>query len=252
MWGRIVLVTGASTGIGRATAEAFARKGDRVVITDVREDPGPAAEREMRAAGLDATFIRSDATDEAQVDALISGILDRFGRLDVAINNVGATPAPDSPTARLHETSLEAWRATTGLCLTSCFLGMRRQIPAMLAQGAGVIANTASLAGLRTSPKGSPTYHAAKAGLIALSRKAAVDYARDNIRVNVVAPGLTATDHMLSRWSPEALDEMASEHPTRRAVTPEQVAAAFVWLCSEAAGGVTGHVIPVDGGWAAR
>ncbi len=134
----------------------------------------------------------------------------------------------------------------------STFLCMKHEIVAILAQGGGVIVNTASLAGLRVTPNGSPAYHAAKAGVVHLTRKAAVDYAEQGVRVHVVAPGLTATERLVSRWSPDELKTMSSEHPMGRPVTPGEVAAAYVWLCSPEASGATGLVVPVDGGWYAR
>jgi NAD(P)-dependent dehydrogenase (short-subunit alcohol dehydrogenase family) len=250
---RVILVTGGATGIGRATTELLAASGAQLIFTDIRDDYGPALEAALAARGQRGWFVRSDASDEAAVAALIAEIVSRYGRLDAAINNVGAIPAPDSPTALLHETSLEGWQATLDLCLKTTFLCMKHEIIQMLRQdGGGAIVNTASLAGIRHSAQGSPAYSAAKAAVVHLSRKAAVDYARNGVRVNVVAPGLTATDHLLSRWSAEKLTEMAAHQPIGRPVQPEEVAQAFAWLCSDAARGVTGHTIPVDGGWAAR
>jgi NAD(P)-dependent dehydrogenase (short-subunit alcohol dehydrogenase family) len=250
--GQVVLVTGGANGIGRAVTRAFAGAGCRVVVADLAEADGQALEAELRAGGREALFVRADATRDSEVAALVQRVTGDFGRLDVAVNMVGAIVPPDASTAKVHETSEEAWDLTVGVTLKSAYLCMRRQVEVMLRQGGGVIANTASLAGLRVSANGSPAYHAAKAGVIQLTRKAAVDYAKDGIRVNVVAPGLTVTERMRARRSAEDLAAMSGEHPMGRPVTPEEVAGAYLWACSPAASGVTGLVIPVDGGWSAR
>jgi NAD(P)-dependent dehydrogenase (short-subunit alcohol dehydrogenase family) len=250
--GRVVLVVGGANGIGRAAARAFAARGDRIIVSDLNAAAGAALEAELRSGNRQAWSMPADATSEADVAALVRRIGDEHGRLDVALNLVGAIPSPDRPTARLHETEEAGWDATVALCLKSAFLCMKHQIALMLAQGSGVIANTASLAGLHVTPNGSPAYHAAKAGVVHLTRKAAVDYAASGLRINVVAPGVTATDQLVSRWSREQLRVMSGEQPMGRPVTPEEVAAAFVWLCSPDASGVTGQTITVDGGWHAR
>ena len=250
--GQVALVTGGANGIGRAVSRAFAGAGCRVVVADLAEADGQALEAELRAAGHEALFVRADTTRDQEVAALVARVTDAYGRLDVAANLVGGIMPPDDSTARLHEISEEGWDQTVAVNLRSAFLCMRRQIEVMLRQGGGAIANTASLAGLRVSANGSPAYHAAKAGVMQLTRKAAVDYAKDGIRVNVIAPGLTVTDRMRARRTPEELVAMSGEHPMGRPVTPEEVAQAFLWICSPAASGVTGLVIPVDGGWSAR
>jgi NAD(P)-dependent dehydrogenase (short-subunit alcohol dehydrogenase family) len=151
----------------------------------------------------------------------------------------------------LHEAPLDAFRETVELCLMSTFLGMKHQLAFMLNHGGGVICNTASMAGVRISTAGSPAYHAAKAAIIHLTRKAAIQYVRNNIRVNVVAPGATATERVLSRWTREEFDKLATLHPLGRAVTPEECAEAYVFLCLPEAAAITGHLIPIDGGWTA-
>jgi NAD(P)-dependent dehydrogenase (short-subunit alcohol dehydrogenase family) len=251
--GKVVLVVGGATGIGRSAARAFAARGAHLVFSDITDANGPALEKELRDLSLDALFVQSDATAEPEVAALVAQVVDLHGRLDAAINLVGAIPPPDNARARLHETSEAGWDGTVQLCLKSAFLCMKHQIAQMLQQGGGgAIVNTASLAALHVTPNGSPAYHAAKAGVIQLTRKAAVEYAADGVRVNVVAPGLTATDTLLSRWNAEQLKTMSAEQPIGRPVSPEEVAAAFVWLCSPEASGVTGLTLPVDGGWNAR
>ena len=249
---KVVLVTGGARNIGRAVTEAFAREGCRVVFTDLGSDAGPGLETLLKQAGQQAIFRQSDAADEAQVAALVDGIVRSHGRLDIGINNVGGVHPLENKLGPLHEGSLEGWKATLDLSVTSAFLGMKHQIRVMLAQGGGVIANTGSLAGLRVSPNSSPAYAAAKAALTHLSRKAAVAYGPHNIRVNVVAPGVVAPDPTAADSSGPRRSAAEALHSTTRWVTPEEIADAFVWICSDQARSVTGHVLPVDGGWAGR
>ena len=253
MSARVVLISGGARNIGRAITERFTASGARVVFTDIGGDDGPALEMVLRSAGGDARFVRSDATDEAQVEALVASIVRDYGALDLAINNVGGVHSDEGKQRPLHQISLAGWAGTIELSLTSAFLGMKHQIAAMLALArGGVIVNTASLAGLRVSPNSSPAYAAAKAALIHLTRKAAVTYAANGIRVNAVAPGVAAPD--MEHGGIAEPRAMAAEtlHPSGRWVTPAEIAAAVFWLASEEAGSVTGHILPVDGGWAAR
>lgn len=177
------------------------------------------------------------------------GRWERFGRIDAAVNIAGSIVPPDKSFVPLHETSLEAWSGTLGVNLTGAFLCMKHQIIQMLKQGGGAIVNTASVAGQRITPGATYAYHAAKAGLIHLSRTAAVKYGHDKIRVNVVAPGVTATELVKARIEGEG--SAPDPHPIGRLLAPEEVAAAYLWLCSDSASGVTGITVPVDGGWTA-
>jgi NAD(P)-dependent dehydrogenase (short-subunit alcohol dehydrogenase family) len=198
-------------------------------------------------------FVRSDANDEAQVSALIERIVQRWGRLDLAINNVGNMAGGDHSGLALHDTPLEAWEGTLGVSLRSTFLCMKHEIQQMLRQGGGVIANTSSMAGMRVTEHASAAYAAAKAGVIHMSEHAAVLYAANGIRVNVVAPGMTATPAIMQVFGRAKGDEIAAAfQPMRRMVTPEELADAFLWVCSDEASAITGLTIPVDGGWAAR
>ena len=251
--GKIALVSGGASGIGRATVAGLVAEGGKVVFTDIAEEAGRLFEDELRGAGHDAFFRPSDATNEASVEADVAFAVERFGRLDVGINNIGNLGRGDRPDMAVHDCDLAAWKATVDVCLTSCFLGMKYQILQMLKQGGGAIANTAALAGIRVATGASPGYAAAKAGVVHLSEHAAVHYARNNIRVNVVAPGLTATPAVLRRFSEATRNEMAGRtQPMGRMMTPEELADAFLWICSDQASGVTGLTIPVDGGWAAN
>lgn len=252
--GKTALVSGGATGIGEAIVRKLAAAGALVVFSDLNEAAGEALERELQGGGAQIRFMVSDATDEPQVEALVANALSVGGALDMAINNVGgiAKRAGDHGKIRLHQTSLEAWRATVDLNLTSCFLGMKHQIPVMVAAGGGAIVNLTSLAGMRYSDGASPAYAAAKAGVIHLTRYAAVMHATDRVRVNVVAPGLTATKAMLANMPDDETRRMrAARLPMNRMIDPAEIADACLWACSEAATGVTGLTIPVDGGTAA-
>jgi len=251
--GKTVLVTAAASGIGAATARAFAREGGKLILADIIDDSGEALAHELTQAGLTAVYRHTDVTDERECAELVAHAVRTFGSLDVAINVVGNMERTMSPAMLLHEETLEQYWATVDLNLTSAFFGMKHQIIQMLAQGGGVIANTSSMAGLRVSDQSPASYSAAKAGVVHLSEWAAVRYADKNIRINVVAPGITATDNVRSIFPEEQLMEMTlRKQPMARLMTPEDMAGAFLWLCSDGARGVTGLTVPVAGGWAAR
>ena len=251
---KVALVTGGASGIGRATVQGLAREGAKVVFTDLGPEAGEALEAELKAGGHDAWFVASDATKEDQVEALIAAIVDRHGRLDVAINMVGNMGAADRLGARIHDASLEGFASTLEVSVTSTFICMKHEIGQMLKQGGGVIANTSSMAGIRVTPHSSAGYVVAKAGVVHMTEYAAVLYAKDNIRINVIAPGLTATPAVLGAFpTEEERNGIAAEfQPLGRMIAPEEQADAFLWVCSDQASAITGHTIPVDGGWAAK
>jgi NAD(P)-dependent dehydrogenase (short-subunit alcohol dehydrogenase family) len=249
--GKTALVTGAAGGIGEAIVRKLAAASADVVFSDLKEADGRALERELCEAGASVRFVLSNATDEAQVKALVATALSINNRLDIAINNVGgiAKAAGDGGKRRIHDTDLTAWHATVDLNLTSCFLGMKHQLPPMMAAGRGAIVNLTSLAGLQWSDAAGPSYSAAKAGVVRLTKYAAVAYASAGIRVNVVAPGFTATRTILQSFPDEAeRRKRASTIPMGRMLDPNELANACLWACSDAASGVTGVTIPVDGG----
>lgn len=250
---KVVVITGAASGIGRATVLGMVREGARVAFSDIRPDAGKAMAEELTSQGAEVMFIQADATLEPEVESMIGQVVERWGRLDVGINNVGNMGAADSLGVPIHETSLEGWRSTMEVALTSKFLGMKHQLKQMVSQGGGVIANTTSMAGVRITPHSSPAYAAGKAAVVHLTRYAAVLYAKQNIRVNVIAPGLTATETLLGVFPTEAeRNNLAGEfHPMGRMMTPDELANAFLWVCSDEASGITGLTIPVDGGWTA-
>jgi NAD(P)-dependent dehydrogenase (short-subunit alcohol dehydrogenase family) len=250
---RVVFVSGGASGIGRACVEAFAGANAVVYFSDLAAAAGEAVQAQLTAEGHDVRFRQADATEEAQVAALIQAIVAEHGRLDAAINNVGGVRSPDEPLRPLHECSLDGWNATLNLTLTSCFLAMKHELRPMLAAGAGSIVNVGSMAGIHISQNSSPAYHAAKAGVAHLTRKAATHYARSGVRINSVAPAATATEFVIRGWDEAQRNAMVDNIvPMGRMMRPEEIASVCAFLCSDAASGLTGHTIPVDGGWNAR
>jgi NAD(P)-dependent dehydrogenase (short-subunit alcohol dehydrogenase family) len=248
--GKVALVTGSASGIGRAAAIAFATAGARVVVsTGANVAGGEETVRAILESGGEATFIRADVSSAAEVIALIDGTVATFGGLDCAVNNAGITGST-LPTADLDD---DEWDAIIGVNLKGVFLSMKHQIRQMLAQGTGgAIVNVSSVAGLVAS-RINPAYCASKHGVVGLTRKAAMDYAARGIRVNAVAPGVIQTPMVdrLHGGDPAKIAAMTALEPVGRFGTPEEAAAAIVWLCSPAASFVTGIAMPVDGGFLA-
>lgn len=243
----VALVTGGSFGIGRATALAFARKGAKVVIADCVEDHETL--HQIKKVGGVGFFIQCDVSDEASVRELIATIKDRFGRLDFAFNNAGVEGA----TALVHESTEENWTHVLDTNLKGTWLCMKHELPMMLKQGKGVIVNNASVAGLVGFP-GSSAYVASKHGVIGLTKGAALEYARQGVRVNAVCPGVIKTP-MVERafGGDKAIEEQyAEQEPIGRFGEPEEISAAVIWLCSDESSFVTGHAMAIDGGWVAQ
>jgi NAD(P)-dependent dehydrogenase (short-subunit alcohol dehydrogenase family) len=249
MEGRVALVTGAAAGIGRAAAEAFARQGAKVVVSDVTAEAGEAVAAGIRGAGGEAEFVRCDVARPEEVEALVRRTAGLFGRLDCAFNNAGIEGV-SAPTAECTE---ENWDRVIGTNLKGVWLCMRHEIPVMLRQGGGAIVNCASVAGL-VGFRGIPAYTASKHGLIGLTRTAALEYATQGIRVNAVCPGVirTAMVERFTHGDPQAEAGLVAAEPVGRMGTPEEVAAAVLWLCSDGASFVTGHALAVDGGMVAQ
>lgn len=244
--GRSVIVTGGASGIGEATARAFAGEGARVALADLDVARGEAVAAAIRADGGVAQFIRADATDEESVQGMIAAACAAHGPLAHAFNNVGM-----SRPGTLETLSLEDWNWTVTLSLTSTFLAMKHEIPVMKANGGGTIVNTASMSGRLYTAAAPPSYAAAKAGVIHLSTYASCAHAADNIRVNSVLPGLTATPVIAQMFSTAQQAAIAAEHQViHRAVRPEEVAAAVLFLSSDDAAMITGRGIEVAGGGA--
>ena len=243
--GQVALVTGAANGIGRATAQAFASEGLKVVVSDVDVAGGEQTVDLIRRAGGEALFVRCDVSRDAEVQALMTRVIEAYGRLDYAFNNAGI----EIEKGRLNEGSEAEFDAIMGVNVKGVWLCMKYQLPVMLKQGAGAIVNTASVAGLMAAPKMS-IYCASKHAVLGLTRSAAVEYARKNIRINAVCPGVIDTEmyRRAHEADPKKADFAAAMHPVGRIGKAEEVAAAVLYLCSDAAAFVTGVALPVDGG----
>jgi NAD(P)-dependent dehydrogenase (short-subunit alcohol dehydrogenase family) len=242
--GKIALVTGAASGIGRASAMAFGREGAKLVLCDVDEAGGKATADALAEAGFEARFLRVDVTDEVQVEALVRSAIEAFGRLDCAHNNAGITGAVGA----VHEIDFDGWQRTLTVNLASMFLCMKHEIRAMLKQGGGAIVNTASGAGVVATPGIAP-YCASKHGLLGLTKTAALENARTGIRINAILPGSIDTP-MLQRFmgkDPRIEKLIRAGQPGGRLGRPEEIAEAAVWLCSDRASFVSGSSMIVDG-----
>jgi len=250
----VALVTGAADGIGRATADAFAHKGAAVVIADIDNVNGPLAAQAIRDRGGRALFVRADTTQADDTRAMVQSAVDEFGGLHIAVNNTGNTAGGDHAGLRIHEASEQQWDGTINVSLRSTFLSMKYELAHMVENGGGSIVNVSSIFALVVCAEfNTPAYAAAKAGVQHLTRLAAVNYAGDNIRVNAVAPGITATPGVIRDLPSEAdRKELESLQPIARMVLPSEQAMAILWLASQDAAMVTGQVLPVDGGWSAQ
>jgi NAD(P)-dependent dehydrogenase (short-subunit alcohol dehydrogenase family) len=243
--GRVAIVTGGGSGIGRASAVTFARNGAKVVVAD-RDADAAAGTVELCGGEGAAHATETDVSDPGAVEAMVATALEKFGRLDYAHNNAGVTVS-GVPTA---EVSLADWQRVLAVDLTGVFLCMKSEIPAMLESGGGAIVNTASGLGL-VAIAGQPAYVAAKHGVVGLTKAAALEYSEQGVRVNAVCPGVVRTPlfEEAAAADPAALADIESKHPIGRLGTPEEIADGVAWLCSDAATFVTGHALPVDGGY---
>jgi len=246
--GKVALITGAGSGIGRACAEAYARAGARVVVSDRDVAGGEETVRRLAEAGGEALFVAADVADPAACAGLVARTLERFGRLDCACNNAGIG-GEQNPTADYSD---EGWQQVIGVNLSGVFYCMKHEIAGMLAGGGGAIVNMASILG-QVGFATAPAYVAAKHGVLGLTKTAALEYAAQGIRVNAVGPAFIHTPMIAAfEEDPERSQMLLSLHPIGRLGNPEEVAAAVLWLSSEAASFVTGAYLPVDGGYLAR
>jgi NAD(P)-dependent dehydrogenase (short-subunit alcohol dehydrogenase family) len=247
--GKIALVTGGGSGIGRAASLALAKEGAKVAVSDIVAAGGEETVRMIKAAGGEAMFIKADVAKAVEVEALIKKVVETYGRLDCACNNAGI----EGTMTTMVDCSEENFDRIIAVNLKGVWLCMKHEIPQMLKQGGGAIVNTASVAGLVGFP-GLSAYVASKHGVNGLTKTAALEYAKHGIRVNAVCPGVIHTP-MLDRLfssQPDAGETIAALEPVGRLGKPEEIAAAVVWLCSEAASFVTGLPMAVDGGLIAQ
>ncbi|MEO3873752.1 glucose 1-dehydrogenase [Nonomuraea sp. B12E4] len=250
--GKVALITGAASGIGAATALVLAGHGAKVVVADIDADGGRRTTADVAAAGGEAAFVWVDVRRGDAVKEMVDFTVERFGRLDCAVNNAGVDTAGDG---RLHEGGEEAFDASVGVNLKGVWWCMKYELIQMLAQGSGSIVNVASVAGLVgiEAPFVSP-YVAAKHGVVGLTKAAALEYATLGIRVNAVCPGAVRTKMVddLIEQGIMTLEQTAGYHPVGRYANPAEIAEAIAWLSSDAASFVTGQPMAVDGAMTAR
>ena len=247
--GKVAIITGAASGIGRAAVELFAAEGATVVAADVSDEAGQRLADELAAKRSTCTFVHVDVSSESDVEAMVHLALSQFGRLDVLFNNAGVE-GEQAPTA---DATIDNWERVIDINLKGVFLGMKHGIKAMLRTGGGSIVNNASVAGL-VGFAGIPAYCASKGGVVQLTRVAALEYATQGIRVNCLCPGIIDTP-MVERFThdnPAALEQLKQLEPVGRLGRPREVAELALFFASDRSSFITGAVIPVDGGFVAR
>jgi NAD(P)-dependent dehydrogenase (short-subunit alcohol dehydrogenase family) len=243
--GKIALVTGGSSGIGRAAAQLFSREGAKVVIADINVEGGEETVKDISSAGGEACFVRTDISKSAEVEALIKKIIEIYGRLDCAYNNAGILVKMTSVVDHTEET----WNRTLETNLKGTWLCMKHEIPQMLEQGSGAIVNTTSTAYFMVGNKNRSAYAASKAGIVSVTKVAALEYAEYGLRINAICPiARTPGLERLFEELPQADADFITQIPLGRIAAPEEIAEGALWLCSDASSFVTGHVLAMEGG----
>ena len=247
--GKITLITGAASGIGRASAKIFAREGASLVLADIMEAGGQETVQMVKGMGADAIFVRTDVAKSQEVDALVARAVETYGRLDCAFNNAGI----GGTSVLTHECSEEEWNQVLAVNLTGVWLCLKAESTQMLKQGRGAIVNTSSIMGL-TGAIRVPAYTAAKHGVAGITKAAALEYARHGIRINAVCPAPIYTPLLTKAFEkrPDIEERYARAEPMKRIGQPEEVGEAVAWLCSDRASYLTGLPMPVDGGYMAQ
>jgi len=248
--GKVAIITGAASGIGRATSRIFAREGAKLLLADLQEEGGNETVKMVKDAGASAIFMRVDVAKWNDVEAMVAKAVETYGRLDCAFNNAGI----DGRGGKIHECTEENWNRVLSINLTGVWLCMKAEITQMLKQGGGgAIVNTSSVAGI-SGGAGLPAYIASKHGVAGLTRAGALEYGKHNIRINAVCPGPIRTPMLgkLLRKSAEAEAKIARAEPLKRLGEPSEIGEAVAWLCSDRASYVHGLPMPVDGGFMAQ
>ncbi len=244
---KVAIITGGGSGIGRATCLLFAREGAKVVVADYAAEGGHETVRQIKAASGEATFVQADVSKSADVRTMIATTVNTYGRVDVLFNNAGI----EGPSAKLANYKEEDWDRVIAIDLTAVYLGMKYAIPEMIKQGGGVIISTASVAGMVGFP-GSGAYAAAKAGVINLTRLAALEYAEKKIRVNCICPGVISTPMVDRVMGDRPRENVVRLEPIGRLGQPEDIANAALFLASDESAFATGAPFVIDGGYVAR
>jgi NAD(P)-dependent dehydrogenase (short-subunit alcohol dehydrogenase family) len=243
---KVAIITGAGSGIGKATAELFAKEGAKVIVSDISEANGKSAVEEIKKNGGEAFYIKADSSKPEDNAALVKETIQKYGGLDIAVNNAGI----GGPLAATGEYPIDGWQKVIGINLSGVFYGLRYQIPAMLEKG-GSIVNIASILG-SAGTKFSPAYVAAKHGVVGLTKAAALEYADKKIRINSVGPGYIRTPLVMNSLDKDTLNALVGLHPIGRLGESEEIAELILWLASSKSSFVTGAYYPADGGYLAQ
>ncbi|MEQ9439915.1 MAG: glucose 1-dehydrogenase [Cyclobacteriaceae bacterium] len=245
--GKTAIITGASSGIGKSTAVLLAKNGANIVVADIDEKQGKAVVEKLKTHQVASIFIKVDTSNAEDVSNMVNATMDKFGSLDIAVNNAGV----GGESALIGEYSVESWDKTIAINLSGVFYGMKYQIPAMLKNGGGIIINMASILG-QVGFASSCAYVAAKHGIVGLTKNGALEYAKQGIRVNAIGPGFIKTPLLENNLDDEQMEQITSLHPQGRLGEPDEIAELVLWLATEKSSFVNGAYLPADGGYLAQ